>query len=89
LTEYKYSVILISLNINKIGASMKDVNRRKVVIEQPPRTSVAIMNIVAMYSRKVDSFVTTKGSISRKTMKKIIPDVVKHVEILFPELQTI
>jgi len=64
---------------------MPDIrNKRKIT--QPLRNSGTINKIVAKYDRKKDTFVTTNGNISRETMRKIIPDVAKRIEEIYPEL---
>lgn len=69
---------------------MEDVgNKRKIFYEQPPRESGSIGKILGMYNREKDVFVTTRGNLSREAMKRLIPDVVRHIEIKYPELKTI
>ncbi|RJQ25281.1 hypothetical protein C4565_08570 [Candidatus Parcubacteria bacterium] len=67
---------------------MSDIrNKRKIT--QPLRTSGTINKIVAKYNREKDVFITTRGNISREAMKKIIPDVAKRIEEIYPELQPV
>jgi len=64
-------------------------NKRKIIYEQPPRESSSIGKILSMYNREKDIFVTTRGNLSREVMKKLIPDVVRHLEMKYPELKTV
>lgn len=65
---------------------MSDIrNKRKIT--QPLRNSGTINKIVAKYNREKDVFITTRGNISREAMKRIIPDVAKRIEEIYPELQ--
>lgn len=65
---------------------MSDIrNKRKIT--QSLRTSGTINKIVAKYNREKDVFITTRGNISREAMKRIIPDVAKRIEEIYPELQ--
>lgn len=67
---------------------MSDIrNKRKII--QPLRNSGTINKIVAKYNREKDVFITTRGNISREAMKKIIPDVAKRIEEIYPELQPV